>query len=88
MKHLFHGSRGTNPKTIYETEDGLDIRFANSGALGQGIYFANNAAYSSTYAFPTNSNNEKQMFLCLVLVGESVHQNGGGIRIPPLKPGS
>lgn len=87
MKHLFHGCNQTQPKLIYESEDGLDIRFANNGALGQGIYFANNSCYSNSYAH-NKGNGEKQMFLCLVLVGESVLQNGGGIRIPPLKPGS
>lgn len=43
LKHLFHGSRATDPKLIYGTEDGLDIRFSNAGVYGQGIYFADNA---------------------------------------------
>ena len=34
VKHLFHGCRGTDPKLIYEGEDGLDIRFSNGGAYG------------------------------------------------------
>lgn len=34
MKHLFHGPNQTDPKLIYESEDGLDIRFANNGAYG------------------------------------------------------
>lgn len=29
MKHLFHGSNVTDPKLIYESELGLDSRFAN-----------------------------------------------------------
>ena len=52
MKHLFHGTRQTDPKLIFGTEDGLDIRFSNSGAYGNGIYFANNSHYSSNYAYP------------------------------------
>jgi hypothetical protein len=52
MKHLFHGTRTTDPKLIYASEDGLDIRFSNAGAYGNGIYFANNSNYSSGYAFP------------------------------------
>lgn len=70
MQHLFHGSRSTDPELIYSGEDGLDIRFSNAGAYGQGVYFANNSSYSHTYAYYKKSN-EKQMFLCLVLTGES-----------------
>lgn len=51
MKHLFHGTRATDPKMIFGSEDGLDIRFSNAGAYGTGVYFANNAMYSSGYAF-------------------------------------
>ncbi len=29
MKHLFHGCNATDPKMIYESEDGLDMRFSN-----------------------------------------------------------
>jgi hypothetical protein len=57
MKHLFHGSRGTDPKLIYGSEDGLDIRFSNAGAYGNGIYFANNSQYSSNYAWPVPGGN-------------------------------
>lgn len=34
VKHLFHGTRATDPKLIFGTEDGLDIRFSNSGMYG------------------------------------------------------
>ena len=53
MKCLFHGTRETNPKLIYSSEDGLDVRFSNAGAFGTGIYFADNSAYSHTYAHNT-----------------------------------
>mmetsp|Transcript_19316 Transcript_19316/g.18460 ORF Transcript_19316/g.18460 Transcript_19316/m.18460 type:complete len:138 (-) Transcript_19316:25-438(-) len=86
MKHLFHGTSGTNPKIIYESEDGLDIRFSNAGAYGQGIYFANNSGYSNNYAFARGQT--RQIFLAMVLVGDSVKLNGGNYRIPPNKPGS
>ena len=55
MKHLFHGTRNTDPKLIYSSEDGLDIRFSSSGAFGQGIYFANNSAYSHTFTHATGN---------------------------------
>ena len=44
IKLLFHGSgRGGTPQLIYESEDGLDIRFARFGMYGSGIYFADNS---------------------------------------------
>ena len=51
IKLLFHGSGrgGVDPKVIYESEEGLDIRFANFGAYGQGTYFADNSAYSHAF---------------------------------------
>ena len=65
----------------------MDIRFSNAGAFGNGIYFANNSAYSNNYAH-VRSGGEKQMFLCLVLVGDSVTLAGGNYRLPPNKPNS
>jgi poly [ADP-ribose] polymerase 10/14/15 len=89
MKHLFHGTRATAPKQIYSTEDGLDIRFSNSGMYGQGVYFADNSMYSHTYSHPmAGGKGEMQMFLALVLVGDSVYQPPGQYRIPPNKKGS
>lgn len=90
MKHLFHGSRTTDPKLIYGSEDGLDIRFSNPGAYGTGIYFAKNSSYSNTYAYYTQSKGHQvmQMFCCLVLIGESKVEGPGQYRIPPLKPNS
>jgi hypothetical protein len=46
VKHLFHGSKHTEPQLIYASEEGLDIRFANEGIYGRGIYFADNSQYS------------------------------------------
>ena len=45
IKLMFHGSGrgGANPKLIYESEEGLDVRFARAGMYGTGIYFADNA---------------------------------------------
>ena len=71
MKTLFHGTNQTDPKMIYASEDGLDIRFSNAGAYGMGLYFADNSAYSNSFGHPIPSG-EIQMFLCLVLVGDSV----------------
>ena len=75
---------------IYESEDGLDIRFASFGVSGQGTYFADNSQYSHTYAYSTSEGGNKtiyQMFVCFVLPGETVQdpQNKKKLRIPPFK---
>lgn len=50
LKHMFHGTRATDPSMVYSSKDGMDIRFANAGgAYGAGNYFANNSAYSLNY---------------------------------------
>ena len=87
VKHLFHGTRNTDPAAIFATEDGFDIRFSNAGAYGTGIYFANNANYSSNYCHPL-PNGEFQMFVAIVLIGDSVNLPGGNYRLPPNKPDS
>lgn len=87
VKHLFHGSRQTKPDVIYGSEDDFDMRFSNSGAYGRGTYFADNSQYSSAYSYQSG-NNEYQMFLALVLAGDSVTLNQGQYNLPPNKPGS
>lgn len=46
---LFHGSNQTKPSQIYASDYGLDMRFANAGMYGTGIYFANSSHYSRSY---------------------------------------
>jgi hypothetical protein len=54
-KLMFHGSRSTAPHLIYSQADGFDVRCANSGMLGAGMYFSSSSAYSGTsYAHPLN----------------------------------
>ena len=50
-KELFHGTRGNNPRQIYDSEEGFDMRFSASGMWGQANYFAVNASYSNNYAY-------------------------------------
>mmetsp|Transcript_894 Transcript_894/g.1219 ORF Transcript_894/g.1219 Transcript_894/m.1219 type:complete len:146 (-) Transcript_894:106-543(-) len=86
IKLLFHGSgRGGEPKLIYESEDGLDIRFARAGMYGVGIYFADNSGYSHSFAF-RHPDGTYSMFLCYVLPGHSAYDppNPTTLRIPPL----
>lgn len=91
IKLLFHGSgkNGADPKLIYESEEGLDIRFANYGAYGQGTYFADNSAYSHPFATQVSINGQSyaSMFVCFVLPGESCKNpdNPNQLRVPPLK---
>jgi hypothetical protein len=89
VKHLFHGTSATDPSLIYKSESGLDMRFSKPGMYGKGIYFAENSSYSDGYAyFKNNSSGQKQMFLALVLVGDSVGLHPQDYNIPPCKPGS
>ena len=47
------------------------MRYANkSGHYGAGIYFADNASYSNTYAYQNAESNTKQILLCFVIVGD------------------
>ena len=72
---------------IYKSESGLDMRFSRPGMYGKGIYFAEESSYSDSYAF--SSNNQKQMFLALVLVGDSVALPPyNDYNVPPCKFGS
>ena len=47
---LYHGTRGTKPSEIYQSEEGFDTRFSNEGLWGKAIYFAVNSSYSDVYA--------------------------------------
>ena len=61
LKLLFHGTYKTDPVLIYNSEDGLDIRFSKEGYYGQGIYFAEDPAYSDVYGYVIpNPNTSKE----------------------------
>ena len=51
QSYLYHGTSNTNPKQIYDGEEGFDMRFSNDGMWGQAIYFAAQASYSNDFAF-------------------------------------
>ncbi len=86
-KELFHGTRGNDPKMIYEGEDGFDMRYGLQGMWGVANYFAVNASYSHNYAY--SSTRGKQIFLATVLTGDS-HEcpSNGNLRMPPTKQSS
>ena len=84
-KDLFHGTRGNDPRNIYEGEQGFDMRFSAQGMWGTANYFAVKANYSEKYSY--QSPQGKQMFLVKVLTGESYDcpQGDHSLRIPPVK---
>lgn len=75
---LFHGTRLTPPKMIYDSEHGFDFRYgAQNGLYGKGAYFATDSRYSHNYAYrqigdPFSNNPPSQIFLAYVLTGDSV----------------
>ena len=88
-RHLFHGTRKTEPEKVFRSEKGVDFRFSGEGLWGTGSYFAVNASYSDTYAYVTPGGiNEKQMFICQVLTGDCYDagtRTDQSLRQPPLK---
>jgi len=87
-KMLFHGTRSNSPSSIYQDEEGFDMRFSNAGMWGTGNYFAVNASYSDGYAHQL-SDGTKQMFLAKVLTGCSIQlKSDSSLRMPPVKDSS
>ena len=82
---LFHGTRDHDPRLIYEGEDGFDMRYSADGMWGRANYFAKNASYSDGYAHC--SSGQKQIFLVMVLTGESCNcVSDRSLRMPPPMP--
>eukprot|EP00347_Sterkiella_histriomuscorum_P008390 403345278 len=92
MQHLFHGSYLVNPSQIYDDSSiGFDFRLSNDKCLyGRGAYFAKNSGYSDSYRYKIPNSFQYQIFVALVLTGNSVTLNKTepDLRAPPYKPGS
>ena len=84
-KTLFHGTRQTNPKQIYEGDDSFDMRLSNNGMWGRGNYFAVNASYSNGYAYCQRNHNLKKLLLAQVLTGNSFDSPPKHFTKPPLR---
>ena len=83
---LWHGTRATPPKSIYEGEVGFDTRFSAAGMWGIAIYFSKNALYSNSYCY-TLPSGEKQFFLAEVLLGDyPLLPSNNALRMPPNNP--
>ena len=75
---LFHGTRSTDPKLIYEGEDGFDMRYSAQGTWGLANY---------SYAY-TRSDGSREMFLVKVLTGDTFQcPSNPTLRMPPQKQG-
>lgn len=80
---VWHGTRDTDPLVICEDEaDGFMMQYSREGMWGRGVYFAQNANYSSAYAykstesvgfFGTQTETRKSMILARLVSGEEIH---------------
>ena len=86
-KLLFHGTKETSPKAIYNSEQGFDNRLASQGLYGEGAYFAEKSSYSHDYAHRLDDGC-KQMFLAKVITGMSYECDSTDrtLKAPPPKP--
>ena len=91
-KLLFHGTRGTDPKEIVESDMGIDFRYSSQDRnllWGKGAYFAVNASYSDNYSHQRAR--DKQILLVRVLTGRSYSygkcKDTSLTKPPPLVPG-
>jgi poly [ADP-ribose] polymerase 10/14/15 len=81
---VFHGTRQTSPADIYSSSDGFNLGFASQGMWGTGLYFAVNSSYSGNGYHHTLPNNQRQMFLVRLLLGEVIDMpSTPALRVPP-----
>lgn len=83
---LFHGSRTTDPKDIYNGDSSFDMRFSSNGMWGKGNYFAVNASYSNGFAYHSKEG-VKKMLVAWVLTGYSYCYGAHPYTKPPLRCG-
>ena len=72
-KTLFHGTAKESVEQIYSKFFNRGYCGKNASAYGQGVYFARDLGFSAndTSSKPDPITNEKAIFVCKVLVGES-----------------
>ena len=84
-KELWHGSR-RNAESIYDSEEGFDMRFSSDGMWGRANYFATDARYSVKYAYQRDDGT-KELLLARVLTGDSYDSlSNKKLTMPPEKP--
>ena len=85
---VWHGTRRTDPQEIYkDRQDGFMMQHSKEGMWGRGIYFAEKASYSDTYAHTATG--DKVFMLTKLLSGEEVRimPADGSLKVCPDKPG-
>ena len=83
-KELWHGSR-RNAESIYDSEEGFDMRFSSDGMWGRANYFATEARYSEKYAY-RRDDGTKELLLAKVLTGDSFESSSNRtLTMPPEK---
>lgn len=70
---LFHGTRRTEPRQIWEGEQGFDPRLAQRGLWGFAAYFSNRASYIIDNRYSHYSNGNQVFFMATVLLGLTAH---------------
>lgn len=86
-KQLFHGSNN-DPLSIYNGEEGFDMRYAHYGLWGEGMYFTEKFSTTNDYAY-CDSKKIKHVFLSRVIVGHScdlTDKYDNLLKKPPKKP--
>lgn len=82
---LFYGERSApNMETIIKL--GFDVRVAQSGNFGQGLYFGVNASYCDAGLVKENKDGSKEVFVCNVAIGETAKGEKNLRRPPPKDP--
>jgi hypothetical protein len=70
---VWHGTSGTDPQKIYEDrQDGFMMQYCTGGMWGRGLYFAEKARYSNSYAHKISGTSNRCFFLAKLLVGDEV----------------
>jgi ABC-type branched-subunit amino acid transport system substrate-binding protein len=99
---VWHGTSSLEPSIIYaDTQDGFMMQFSRKGLWGRGLYFATKSSYSHSYSYKpdekeTPHNDEREMFLAKLLVGNVVEMNRdespakaaecSALTVPPINP--
>ena len=68
VAEMYHGTSGTPPQIIYQSEEGFDMTYSRQGMWGHANYFAKNSSYSNSYAYQV-PDGTRQMFVANVIVG-------------------
>ena len=83
---LFHGSGDTSPQFIINDPEGFNMRFAQRGLWGRGLYFATNCSYSHKFTHVVREN-VFSVFVATVFVGYVKEMNEDrNITTPPIRP--